>query len=73
MNSLSDDRVRQLMKDALQLPPVDDPRADLWPTVRQRIHQASARPTSIEYALIAALAVLCLLRPSVIEFLLLHL
>jgi hypothetical protein len=73
MNSLPDDKVRELLKAALPESPAGHAREDLWPAVRRRIHETRARPTGLEYALIAAAAVLCLLRPSVIEFLLLHL
>jgi hypothetical protein len=73
MNSLSDEYVRELLKGAIPMPPAEAPHREIWPAVRRRIHDAPHPPLSVDYALIAAVVLLCLLRPSVIGFLLLHL
>jgi hypothetical protein len=73
MNTLSDEHVRGLLKAAIPPPPTDARRGEIWPALRRRIHDGRQHPLRIDYALIAAVVLLCLLRPSVIEFLLLHL
>ena len=73
MSSLSDDDVRHLLKAALPVPGVGAPGGEMWPALIRTIDRAPHRPRWTDYALMAAVVLLCLFRPSVIAFLLLHL
>lgn len=71
MSMLSDDEALDLLRNAM---PVERDRnpADLWPRVRQRIDRGSTPPAIAEWVLVAALALLCLVRPSLSAILFLH-
>jgi len=73
MNSLTDERVHELLKSAMPGAAADAPAVDLWPSVRSAIDRAPNPVHAVDYALIALVVAVCLLRPSLIEILLLHL
>ena len=74
MTKLSDRDVCDLLKETLSATPLTDSSGDdLWPEVRRTIDRAPQAPRFVEYALIAAVLLLCVVRPSLIQFLLLHL
>ena len=72
MSRLSDEKTLELLRGAMRVHNVDGPPDDLWPRVRHRIDRAASRPPAGDWLLAAALVVLCLLRPALVEVLLLH-
>lgn len=72
MSRLSDERTIELLRGVLTAPAVDAPSGDLWPRVRGGIDRSGPHPPVRDWMLAAALALLCLLRPSLLRILLLH-
>lgn len=72
MNRLSDEKALALLRDAMPAARGDGPLVDLWPSVRRRIDQGASPPRAADWVLAAALALLCLLRPSLVGVLLFH-
>ena len=72
MNRLSDEKTLELLRSAMPAYHVDGPPGDLWPRVRHRIDRAANRPPAGDWMLAAALVLLCLLRPALVEILLLQ-
>ncbi|HSL19913.1 MAG TPA: hypothetical protein VK886_00130 [Vicinamibacterales bacterium] len=73
MTPVSDERVLQLLRAELPVPDGQLPAADLWPRVERRIQEGSHPSASAVDWILAALVVLsCVLRPSAIGMLLLH-
>ena len=72
MNTLSDEKTLELLREAMGAYNVDGPPGDLWPRVRHRIDLGVGRPPAGDWVLAAALLLLCLLRPSLLGVLLLH-
>jgi hypothetical protein len=71
MNRLSDDEALELLRAAM---PVDrkSPPIDLWPRVRRRIDRGVTPPPASDLVLVLLVALLCVLRPSLVGVLLLH-
>lgn len=72
MNQLSDERALELLRAAMPAVGVDRPLDDLWPSVRRRIDRGPVPPSALDWILVAAVALLCLMRPSLAGILLLH-
>lgn len=73
MNRLSDEKTLELLRAAMPASHSDASTSDLWPRVRRRIEQQeAARLPAADWLLVAALVLLCLLRPSLVGVLLLH-
>jgi hypothetical protein len=71
MSTLSDDDAVELLRNALpaeldRIPP------ELWSRMRQRIDRGSNAPAIADWVLVAALVLLCLVRPSLSGLLFLH-
>lgn len=71
-NGLSDEKVLELLQEAVSSTPPEGPAIDLWPSVRSRITTRTSEPHPVDWLLATALALLCLFRPSVAEILLIH-
>lgn len=71
MSTLSDEDALALLRAALPVaaPP---PAADLWPQVRRRIDRGTSPALASDWLLAVAIALLCLLNPSLAGILLLH-
>ena len=71
MSTLSDDEAIELLRAAMplerRLPP-----DDLWPQIRRRIDHTPHSAQTSDWLLVLALALLCLLHPSLAGLLLLH-
>lgn len=72
MKTLSDERALELLRAAMRVEERETPAADLWPRVRERIDRRTVPSSPTDWMLIAAVAVLCLLEPSLVRILLLH-
>jgi hypothetical protein len=73
MTRLTTEKALELLRDAMPAPQGSDgPRADLWPCVRRRIDRGTSPPPAADWVLAVTLAMLCLLRPSLVGVLLLH-
>jgi hypothetical protein len=72
MNQLSDERALELLRAAMPAVGADRPLDDLWPRVRRRIDRRPVPPSMLDWILVAAVALLCLMRPSLAGILLLH-
>ena len=73
MTRMTDDRARELLRDALPVPEWEhDGTADLWPRVRRRIDEGHNPPPAVDWVLAMAMVALCLLQPSLLGILLLH-
>jgi hypothetical protein len=69
---LSDERTIELLRTALPAaaePPSD---ADLWPAVKDRVMRRQDRLVTADLLLVAAIVLLCLLRPSLAAIVFLH-
>ena len=73
MTTLSDDDVRKLLKISLPVPRAETRHPDAWRAVRQKIDRGARRPTLWDCVLAAAIVLLCVIRPSLLGFLLIHL
>jgi hypothetical protein len=71
MTNLDDGEALELLRRAMrtETAPLS---ADLWPRVRERIDRGAVAPPVADWLLVAALALLCLLQPSLIGIVLLH-
>jgi hypothetical protein len=69
---LNDAEIRALLRAALPAASAGTRTQDTWTLVRGRLHQRPTRASTIDFALLTAVALLCMLRPSVIAPLLLH-
>jgi hypothetical protein len=72
MTTLSDARALELLRAAMPPLTADAPSDDLWPKVRRRLDRGPQRPSSLDWILAAAVALLCLLQPSLAGILFLH-
>jgi hypothetical protein len=72
VKTLSDERALELLRAAMRVEQQATPAADLWPRLRKRIDRRAVPSSVSDWMLIAALAVLCLLEPSLARILLLH-
>jgi hypothetical protein len=71
MDELSDEQVIALLRGAARREPA--PQAgDLWPRVHRRIQHRRGRFERLDWLLVAALALICLLRPALARILLFH-
>jgi hypothetical protein len=73
MTGPTDARVRELLKEVRRPDAEDSPSRDLWPAVRARVVRPSPSPAAADWLLLAAIALICLLRPAALHLLLLHL
>jgi hypothetical protein len=72
MSTLTDDRALELLRAAMRPANADRPPDDLWPRVRGRIDRGPLPPSPLDWILVAAVALLCLLQPSLVALVLLH-
>ncbi len=72
MSRLSDEKTIELLRDAIPATAHDGPATELWPRVRSRMAQGGSRAPAADRVLAIALALLCLLRPSLAGILLVH-
>jgi hypothetical protein len=72
MNQMSDERALELLRAAMPAVGVDRPLDDLWPRVRRRIDRGPMPPSALDWILVATVALLCLLQPSLAGLVLLH-
>lgn len=72
MTELSDERALELLREAL--PPFrgDRPLENVWPRVRRQIDRGPLPPSLLDWMLVAAVALMCLLQPSLAGILMLH-
>jgi hypothetical protein len=71
MTRLSDERVVELLRAAM--PAIEaTPPASAWSRVRAKIERNVPAPPLADWLLVAALALLCLLRPALVGILLVH-
>jgi anti-sigma factor RsiW len=76
MNAKDEDRIKQLLQQAL--PPIDadpEPARDLWPAMQQRLQTRPAAPTlfswaTLDWALLAGLVAFVAIFPASIPMLL---
>jgi len=66
-----EDLIRLLRNSVREVQPLDPPD-DLWTRVRGRTTPRPARPNTIEWIVLAAIAALCLVRPETVSLLLFH-
>jgi hypothetical protein len=70
--ALSDERTIELLRAALPAAASPGSDADLWPAVKDRVMRGQGRLLTADLLLVAALVLLCLLRPSLAAILFLH-
>jgi hypothetical protein len=71
MKPLSDEEALELLRGAMAVDAAS-PSTDLWPGVRRRIDQGGGGPVGYDWVLLAALALIVLLNPSLIGILFLQ-
>jgi hypothetical protein len=72
MTSFSDERALELLRAAMPRVRVDGPLDDLWPGVRSKIERGPSGPSLLDWVLVAIVALICLLSPSLSGVVLLH-
>jgi hypothetical protein len=72
MTQMSDERALELLRAALPPLRADRPLETVWPRVRQEIDRGPLPPSLLDWMLVAAVALMCLLQPSLAGILMLH-
>ena len=71
MSQLSDDEVMDILRSRMPARQSASPR-ELWPRMRDRIHERPMAAMPFDWLLAIAAVLLCLLQPAVVSILLLH-
>lgn len=67
---MNDERIRDLLREAVPPPRTPELRRDLWPSMRERLDQRAVRFSWVDAALAAALTLALILVPQLIPTLL---
>ena len=73
MNELNDQKFREMLKRAMARVPETELKHDLWPRMLRRLDERPARASWVDLALLALLAIWCVIFPAAIPRLLYNL